>query len=149
MCQCEMGGSADHQTRGLAIGLISYGPTFSECYLELVIRISWDNCIQFWFSAWWLLIAKLGFVGFLYQLNTRTYLTDQCTRQYEIILTLCCNEQALLTLDIIVIFTVKLNFFWTGSFLQFILKNRFFYWMLNNGVNISINNLPALDSIVR
>ena len=57
-------------------------------------------------------------MGFLYQLNTHTYLTDQCTRQYEIILTLCCNEQALLTLDIIVIFTVKNEFLLKTCFLH-------------------------------
>ena len=72
--------------------------------------------VVIWFGAWWLLIAKLGFVGFLYQLNTHTYLTDQCIIQYVVILTLCCNEQALLTLDIIVIFTIK------TEFLQFIVK---------------------------
>ena len=68
---------------------------------------------------------------FLYQLSTRTYLTDQYIIQYVVILTLCCNDQALLTLDIIVIFTVKIE----RSFLQFIVK-KCFKKMLNNRVNI-------------
>ena len=91
----------DQQTRGLTIGLISYGYAFSECHLELVIRVSWDNCIQ--------LSLDLVLGDYLYQLNTHTYLTDQYNIQYVVILTLCCNKQALLTLNIIVIFTVKIE----------------------------------------
>ena len=118
-------GSADHQTKGLAIELISYFHTFSECHLEMLIRVSWDNCIQLWFGAWWLLIAKLRFVSFLYQLNTHTYLTDQCIIQYVVILTLCCNEQALLILDIIMIFTVKIEFLSRRDFFYNSLKSVF------------------------
>jgi len=61
-------------------------------------------------GIWTMGVSLSGFVGFMYQLNTYTYLTDQCITQYVVILTLCCNEQALLTLDINVVFIVKIEF---------------------------------------
>ena len=91
------GGSADQGISNWAHKLWSYIQWVSPRIGDYGI-MGQLHPVVIWFDAWWLLIDKLGFVGFLYQLNTHTYLTDQCIIQYVVILTLCCNEQALLTI---------------------------------------------------
>ena len=70
ICQFEIGVSSNWAS---VISWRSSGHTFSECRLELMIAVSWDNCIQLWFDVWWLLFDKLGFVCFLHQLSHQIF----------------------------------------------------------------------------
>jgi len=79
---------------GLAIKITNYDHTVSECHLKLVTGVSWGSYI-----------SKCDL---MYQCTFK-----QLSMQYVVIITLCCNEQALLnmlvTLYIILIFTLINN----------------------------------------